>query len=411
MKTEARPGLFEAFGVEIELMIVEAGSLSVMPACDRLMEAVAGEPASEIELGDVAWSNELALHVLEFKTNGPAPSLRGLGGLFHDSVLKARDYLTPMGGHLMPGAMHPWMDPLSDTRLWPHEHNQVYEAFDRIFGCHGHGWSNLQSTHLNLPFADDEEFGRLHAAIRLVLPLIPALSASSPFFDGRAHAALDGRMIAYRENARRVPSVAGRVVPEPAFSRAEYERSILGRIYDDLAPHDPEGILRHEWANARGAIARFDRGAIEIRVVDVQERPQADVAVLAAVVAVVRALTEGTLAERDVHRDPTTDVLASLLDETVESAEETVLRDRGVLSVLGLPADPIPLRAVWTSLLDRFPPDDPAGEWTESLETILGQGPLARRMLVAAGDSPDMASLRRVAGDLCHCLHADQPFK
>ena len=36
---------------------------------------------------------------------------------------------------------------------------------------------------LNLPFSSDEEFGRLHAAIRLLLPLLPALAASSPLVE------------------------------------------------------------------------------------------------------------------------------------------------------------------------------------------------------------------------------------
>ena len=38
--------------------------------------------------------------------------------------------------------------------------------------------------HVNLPFADDAQFARLHAAIRLVLPLLPALAASSPIAEG-----------------------------------------------------------------------------------------------------------------------------------------------------------------------------------------------------------------------------------
>ncbi|HSH75342.1 MAG TPA: hypothetical protein VLA09_06650, partial [Longimicrobiales bacterium] len=58
-----RPGLFEAFGVEIEMMIVDADSLDVKPVCDELIAAVAGEPVSEVELGDISWSNELTLHV------------------------------------------------------------------------------------------------------------------------------------------------------------------------------------------------------------------------------------------------------------------------------------------------------------------------------------------------------------
>ena len=69
-------------------------------------------------------------------------------------------------------------------RLWPHENREVYDAFDRIFSCKGHGWANLQSMHINLPFADDAEFGRLHAAIRFLMPLMPGLTASSPVMDG-----------------------------------------------------------------------------------------------------------------------------------------------------------------------------------------------------------------------------------
>ena len=43
----------------------------------------------------------------------------------------------------------------------------IYDTFDRIFSCKGHGWANLQSMQINLPFRGDEEFARLHAAIRV----------------------------------------------------------------------------------------------------------------------------------------------------------------------------------------------------------------------------------------------------
>jgi len=407
----ARPGLFEAYGVEIEAMIVDAESLSVMPVADELMTAVSGSAESEIEWDELAWSNELTLHVLELKTNGPAPTLVGLAAKFHESERTANAELSRLGARLLPGAMHPWMDPATETELWPHEYTEVYHAFDRIFGCAGHGWANLQSTHLNLPFADDVEFGRLHAAIRLVLPLIPALAASSPFQDGRRGRALDGRLLAYRDNARRVPSVTGLVVPEPAFSRAQYEAEILGRIYADLSPHDPEGVLRYEWANARGAIARFDRGTVEIRVIDAQECPSADLAVVAAVGSVVQALATGPLAERDPGLDPSTIELAMVLERTIHDADAAVVDAPGLLCALGLPADPTSAGEIWRRLLDRYPPDDPAREWVDSLTTVLEQGPLARRLVAASGDAPDRARLRDVYLRLCESLEANHPFE
>ncbi|MCG6957629.1 MAG: glutamate--cysteine ligase [Gemmatimonadetes bacterium] len=405
-----RPGLFEAYGVEIEIMIVDADTLSVKPICDELMERVAGSPGEEPEIEGIGWSNELTLHVLELKTAGPAPSLNGLVERFHASVRRANQELGALGARLMPGAMHPWMDPHTETELWPHEYTEVYHAFDRIFGCSGHGWANLQSTHLNLPFSGDEEFGRLHAAIRLTLPLIPALSAASPILDGVRGGALDGRLVAYRGNARRVPSVTGLVVPEPAFSQEDYEREILGRIYADMAPLDPEGVLRYEWANARGAIARFDRGTVEVRLIDAQECPSADLAVVAAVAEVVKALAMGSLSERDPRHDPSTEALAAILERTTVDADEAVIEEPSVLRVLGLDADRMRARDVWRALLDRHAPHDPHQEWTPALETILASGPLARRVLEAAGESPERGRLGAVYGALCDCLAQNTPF-
>lgn len=408
---EDRPGLFEAYGVEIELMIVDSETLDVKPVCDELIAAVAGEPASDIELGDIAWSNELTLHVLEMKTNGPARGLQGLAARFHESVLRANRSLEEVGARLMPGAMHPWMDPGSETELWPHEYTDVYHTFDRIFGCSGHGWANLQSTHLNLPFADDEEFWRLHAAIRVALPLIPALAASSPFQDGKAGEVVDGRLIAYRENATRVPSVAGRVIPEVGTGREQYEREILQRIYADLAPHDPEGVLRHEWVNARGAIARFDRGAIEIRLIDTQECPTADLAVVAAVAGLVRSLTVGRLSNRDLAADPSTETLAELLECAIIKGEQAEVTEPEIRRVLGISQDAVTLGDVWAQLLDSDPPEDPAREWTDALETIMRDGPLARRMLKLSGPEPRLTDLRRVADALCSCLTENRPLR
>jgi gamma-glutamyl:cysteine ligase YbdK (ATP-grasp superfamily) len=422
----SRFGLFDAYGVEIELMLVDVTCFDVKPICDELIASVAGHPASEIERGEVAWSNEVALHVLEIKTSQPAPSLGGLAARFREGVRDAARALAPLGARLMPGGMHPWMDPHQETRLWPHEYTDVYRAFDRIFGCSGHGWANLQSTHLNLPFDGDREFASLHAAIRIVLPLVPALAASSPFQDGGLGPGLDSRLVAYRSNAARIPSVAGRVIPEAVFSRAEYEHEILGRIYSDLAPHDPEGVLRHEWVNARGAIARFERGTIEIRLIDSQECPTGDLAVVAAIVSLVRALTVGRLAERDLHADPDTDSLAHLLGEAAVHADRAVARDRRLLRALGVRKDEVPLGELWDRMLDAHPPDDPQREWTAHLQEILRRGPLARRMLAAVGmpggpgarsDAPGKLAgplpreaLRSVAAELCRCLEHDATF-
>ena len=199
-------------------------------------------------------------------------------------------------------------------------------------------------------------------------------------------------------------------MPEPAFSRGQYEREILGRIYEDLAPYDPEGVLRFEWANARGGIARFDRGAIEIRVIDAQECPAADLAVVRAIVALVRALATGRLADRDVAADPDTETLATLLDRTMHEGDQVRIEERAVLDVLRLPKSGVTVGEAWRCLLDAEPPETGDGRWVGPLETILTGGPLARRMLAAVGEAPGSRELRALAERLCDCLAANQPL-
>ncbi|MCA9113659.1 MAG: hypothetical protein KDA79_01140 [Planctomycetaceae bacterium] len=426
----ARPPLhlFEGFGVELEYMIASADRLDVAPIADQLLaaaaldEAATGEPAaagtavSDVEFGPVAWSNELVLHVLEFKTNGPAASLQGLSGLFHENIQRASRLLSELGGQLLPTAMHPWMDPAREMQLWPHDYGPVYEAFDRIFDCRGHGWANLQSVHINLPFAgsetDSSEFGRLHAAIRLLLPLLPGLAASSPIHDGQPAGFLDSRLDVYRRNARAVPSVSGRVIPERAFSRSRYDELIFQPMYTDIAPHDPAGLLQEEFLNSRGAIARFERGAIEIRVLDIQECPAADVAICAAIVAVLRRLVAEEWTPLSEQQSVEIEPLERVLLASIRDADQAIVEDAGVLAQFGLAARRWTVGEIWQALLERECRQDSdfAATWLPSLQPILEHGPLARRILRRTGPTPDRARLRAVWRELGECLVSNEPF-
>jgi carboxylate-amine ligase len=405
--------LFEGYGVELEYMLVERDTLNVLPISDRVLHAIAGAYESEVEVGPLSWSNELVLHVIELKTNGPAAALDGLAELFQHDVGRINDLAAASGGMLMPTAMHPWMDPASETRLWPHEFSPVYEAFNRVFDCRGHGWSNLQCTHLNLPFGDDEnEFGRLHAAIRLILPILPALAASSPLADGQLSGFADTRLDVYRGNARRIPSVGGRVVPEPVFSRRAYDEHIFQPLYRDIAPHDPEGTLRYEWLNARGAIARFDRGAIEIRVLDIQECPQADLAILMLITAALRALVEERWCSYAQQQAWSEVPLAEILLPVVRDADETIIESRDYTQVFGWSTGRCKASELWQHLLellfDGTARQSPA---LAPLHVILNEGCLARRITRAVGPKPDRSALMNVYREICRCLATGVLFR
>lgn len=413
--------LFEGFGLEMEYMLVHDDSLDVLPAVDQVMLAIAGDYVDEIERGELAWSNELVNHVIELKTNGPAATLSGLDQTFARDVTAVHDYLKPLKGRLMPTAAHPWMNPERDTVLWPHEMGDIYRAFDRIFGCKGHGWSNVQCTHLNLPFHGDAEFGRLHAAIRLLLPIIPALAASSPILNGKATGLMDSRMHFYRENQKTIPSIAGLVIPEPVYTKRDYEEKILAPIYADIAPHDPDLILRHEWLNARGAIARFDRNAIEIRIIDIQECPTADVAIAHAITCVLRALVSEQWQPIERQKGYATEPLNSILLATTLDAEAARIDDVDYLGAFGIHARNARAGDVWSHLVETIVAKDGefSTEWASVMETILREGPLARRIIGALeGERPKLAGrfapararLHDVYAELCDCLKENRTF-
>jgi carboxylate-amine ligase len=398
---------FAGVGIEIEYAIVDRASLDVRPLAGLLVGH--GE---RVDGTEVDWSNELVAHVAEIKNPRPVADLAALPAAFACAVRTANERLALRSARLLPTGMHPWMDPAADTSLWHGEGATIYATFDRLFDCRRHGWANLQSMHVNLPFAGDDEFARLHAAVRVLLPLIPALAASSPYAGGRLQPALDQRLVEYRDNSLRFPEITGAVIPDNANARDDYERHVLAPIYRAVAPVDPAGTLQHEWLNARGAIARFDRSALEIRVCDAQECPRADLAIAALLLAVTHALYEERWSDANAQRAVSTADLAAILGRTVRDADAARIEHPAYLALFGLAAPGCTARDAWHALLDRCGTD--ALAWNPQagvpLALIDARGPLARRLVRALGAEPSREALRDAYRELADCLAADRPY-
>jgi len=406
-----RLAAFTACGIELEYMIVDRYTLDIRAVADALLRAPDGNWSNDVERGAFGWSNELAAHLVEVKNNDPTTPLEALVSGFAAEIGEIGRRLAPLGARLMPGSIHPWMDPRREARLWSHDYREIYEAYDRIFDCRRHGWANLQSMHVNLPFGSDLEFARLHAAVRLVLPILPALAASSPIAGGAFTGFLDYRMECYRTHTERLPSLMGPVIPEPVTSERQYRSEILAPMYREIAPFDPAGGMQDEWLNSRAAIARFDRSAIEIRVIDTQEHPGADLAVAAATVAVThRCYEQAAPSEQSAPLDSAR--LLSLLRGCARDGERAVIDDREYLGRMGFPGARCAAGELWQHLLEAtlFAGQDGAGPWRGPLELILSRGTLARRILEAAGTQPTRARLLATGRRLCDCLATGEPF-
>ncbi len=411
MTQPVRLHLFQAFGVELEYMIVDRDTLDVRPIADELLKAELGEYGSDFENGMITWSNELVMHVIELKSTRPESNFNTLCSAFSDNVTRVNSVLEKWNAMLLPTAAHPWMNPQTETKLWPHDSNEVYAIYNSIFDCRGHGWSNLQSTHLNLPFYDDEEFAKLHAAIRVVLPILPALCASSPILDGKLTGFLDTRMNYYKTNQQAIPSITGKVIPEGVFSKRQYFNTVYEKIKADIAPYNADNILDPIWVNSRGAIPRFDRGSVEIRIMDIQECPPADLAVQTLVIETIHALANEKFVNLEEQMGKKTEILAGILDETSRLGPDAELLSSEYPATFGLDG-PCTAGELWNHIHKKLLNSGTTtlDKWGEEIGVVLREGPLAKRMLKSLNGDYSRESITRIYTRLADCLAQNKLF-
>jgi len=130
--------------------------------------------------------------------------------------------------------MHPFLR-LEETGVWSHRHRKIYQAYSKLFNLNQHGWLNIQSFQLNLPYSNDQSGVKLYNLLANVCPYLPAFLASSPIYEGRLGEDVDNRLSFYKLNQREVSPVTGDVVPEYVSSFNEYRQKIIEKYSSEMA--------------------------------------------------------------------------------------------------------------------------------------------------------------------------------
>jgi len=281
-------------GPEHEFSLVNE-ELQALPIVDKVIKDFCGRVVNFVELPHFTFGKELQLHVMEIKANAPFKSPEFFEETMQNAVETLLDFLgKKYRAHLLGTGMHPLLR-LEETSVWSHRHRKIYHELGRVFNFKQHGWLNIQSYHLNLPYSKEEKGVLLHNLLANLCAYLPAISASSPIFEGEIGPNVDNRLYFYKMNQREVPSITGDVVPEYVSCFDQYKREVIGQYSQDLAKLGAgKTILCKEWVNSRGVIFRFDRSALEVRVMDEQECVKSDVALS----CFVRAALRGLLRER-----------------------------------------------------------------------------------------------------------------
>ncbi len=284
----------QVLGPEHEFSVIDE-KLQPLPIVDKLIKHVHGRIVNNSNLGDFCIGKELQTHVAELKATAPFDSPEVFEETMHDAVLRILDILKKRyEARLLGLGMHPSLL-LNKVLVWSHRDRQIYAALRTIFNLNQHGWLNIQSFQLNLPFRNEQEAVRVYNVLANILPYLPAISASSPIYESKIGDCIDNRLHFYLLNQAEVPSITGDMIPEYVDTFEEYEKMTVQEYSHDLARvNAPKCLLNKEWLNSRGAVMRFDRKAIEIRMMDEQECIKSDVALSCFIRALLRGFWQRT---------------------------------------------------------------------------------------------------------------------
>ncbi|HEX8393831.1 MAG TPA: glutamate-cysteine ligase family protein [Longimicrobium sp.] len=405
---------FEVAGMELEYPTVDR-DLNVVSLVEPAFKALAGRGTSDVDLGAVGFSNEIADHVFEVKTQAPVRSLLEAERVLAEGVQRFSAVLrAEFGARLLPTGMHPWFDPRKG-KLWTRSGLRVYTTYARLFDVRTHGWMNVQASHLNLPLGREVDAIAMHTASALLIPYLPALAASTPMYDGELQPAADGRLAWILEHQARIPESCGELVPEYVDSFADYRKKIFAPMYAALDRLPDTGAIRHEFFNARGAVFKFSRRAMEVRVLDTQECVRMDVAIASFVRSALKHLT-GRVADGKVdlpdHAVLVQDFRACIRDGS---------RARVHAPHLDAPRGPDGLcdvRDVLDALLSsarRSVRRDEA-HYLDLVGRVIRTGTLSERIraeLAPVADADDETfteAARRIYIELIECLEANEPW-
>ncbi|HUB76251.1 MAG TPA: YbdK family carboxylate-amine ligase [Solirubrobacteraceae bacterium] len=250
-------------GLEEEFQILDPHTLDLAPRFEELRDAAA------------AADPELHRHITGELISSEIEIISGRGEDFRDALARQRERRRALfalaaarGAALGATGTHPWADyreqPVIDT---PHYH-RVEDGLKYV------AWrNNTFSLHVHVGIRDIDRAVRVCDRMRPVLPLLLAVSANSPFLDGRLAGLHSARTQTFTRSFPRcgVPHSFG---GWPAF------RDYIALLIDTRSIIEFTQI----WWSVR---PHFDYGTVEVRICDAQATAAESDALSALVVSCV----------------------------------------------------------------------------------------------------------------------------
>lgn len=394
-------------GVSIEYMIVDRSTLEPIPLIKELLNSL-DEADQKVSAGKcLKWREGYQPHIFRICSAFPQINLNTLEHAIADEIRIVNRILAEFGAMLAPGGMHPLMDPFKVK--FNQTSNAKSTLYDQLFDTRGHSWINLNRTYVEFPYLSEEMLQRLQAAFRIILPIIPALSASSPVVEGNVSGRLDNGLRYARSKFQRYPSIAGQIIPEPYFSEKKYRDTVLSKIKSQLAPFDPQGLISPEEINFRGVIPDFHNNRIVLQILEPQECVAAEMAVVRLVYEAIRFLIEEKTISYEEQTEARMEILSGILEDVAESGRRAEVFSSEYLGYFGLD-EVCTVGKIWQHLFNKLSNDPlrPLAMYEHELSVILEQGPLAERILTVVGEKPGTEELLFMWRRISDCLEQNR---
>jgi carboxylate-amine ligase len=260
-------------GIEEEFSILDPRTLDMLPRFEQLRDVAAQtDPLLHEHITGELISSEIEI-------------ISGVGGDLHDALSRQREHRKRLfaladaqGVVLGATATHPWADyreqPIIDTE----HYRRVEDGLKYV------AWrNNTFSLHVHLGVRDLDRAIRVCDRLRPVLPLLLAISANSPYLDGRDSGLHSARTQSFTKSFPRCG------VPDAFGGWAAYREYI-----EFLVRTQSIVEFTQVWWSVR---PHFSFGTVEVRICDVQATAQESDALAALIAACIAQ------AARDIDED------------------------------------------------------------------------------------------------------------
>jgi glutamate---cysteine ligase / carboxylate-amine ligase len=249
-------------GLEEEFALLDPGTLDLVPRFEELRDAAAADPVLTASIAGELISSEIEIR------SGRGDDLAGAIAAQRDRRRRLFALAAERGLALGATGTHPWADYREQRVIDTKHYHRVESELKYV------AWrNNTFSVHVHVGIRDADRAIAVCDRLRPVLPLLLAVSASSPFVDGRDSGLHSARTQIFTKSFPRCG------VPDP-FG----DWSTFAEYIDFLRQTRSVVEYTQVWWSVR---PHFSFGTVEVRICDVQPTAPESEGLAALIVACV----------------------------------------------------------------------------------------------------------------------------